>query len=888
MRFMFTGGFNQDISGWDVSNVTNMEEAFYDNSVFNHDISSWDVSSVTSMRKMFVGATAFNQHIGSWDVSNVTNMSGMFSGASAFNGDIGTWNVSSVTRMDSMFDGAASFDQDIGFWDVSSVTDMNSMFMDANSFNQDIGSWDVSSVTNMNSMFWGNTAFNQDIGGWDVSSVTDMTEMFDSTTAFNQDLDQWDVSSVVAIEYMFDSATGFNGSLKGWNLSSATSLEGMFYEATAFNGDVSGWNTSNVTSFLIMFFGATAFNQEVNDWDTSAVIDMDLMFYGATSFDQPIDNWDISSIQYMDMMFYEAVAYNQDLRTWDVSSIPFEPHEFAVGATAWEPDHKPLWGATPLVAPSAAAGADQSVEHSSIVTLDGSASTDDGAIDSYAWAQTLGETVTLSSATVAKPTFTAPELSVGDADLELTFELTVTDNDAVERRSSVTITVLAPTTNVPDAPTSLSATFGGDGLVVSFTAGSENGSAITNYEYEVDGDGTWQPLTPADGTSPVTITGLDHAEPLSLKLRAVNAIGSGPSSAALSVTLPTPASVFEEQRSTLARQIQSLAVQDLEADIFSTQQFMGAAVDRFIAAQRERSPSEILATRNNVPMQVATNARLSTRGAEINGSVFEQVGDFAGTQRRVMVGDFNIQRDTIGNTTANLSGTVAWETVREDHSMVGFYLNGHLSNSQVAGTFSGEKKRSGAALGAYGVYQLEERILASGFVSYGLDRNQLAVASDVLEIESSYLTRTATIGGALSGVMDYGSYEFRPELAISYGKTWIGEVGVTGTAYDLVDDTLSLQAGSVSIAKILLRPEITLDLNASNPSGEIARFSVSPRVQCGRTIGSTQSTRCGAGAEIGLTRASADGLSNIALKAIHDRIGASRRSSVTLDFERRF
>ena len=40
--------FNGDISGWNVSNVTDMSGMFY-KSEFNGDISCWDVSSVTNM-----------------------------------------------------------------------------------------------------------------------------------------------------------------------------------------------------------------------------------------------------------------------------------------------------------------------------------------------------------------------------------------------------------------------------------------------------------------------------------------------------------------------------------------------------------------------------------------------------------------------------------------------------------------------------------------------------------------------------------------------------------------------------------------------------------------------------------------------------------------------
>ena len=44
---------------------------------FNQDISGWDVSSVTNMSVMFANVaqnfTQMNQDLSSWDVSNVTN-----------------------------------------------------------------------------------------------------------------------------------------------------------------------------------------------------------------------------------------------------------------------------------------------------------------------------------------------------------------------------------------------------------------------------------------------------------------------------------------------------------------------------------------------------------------------------------------------------------------------------------------------------------------------------------------------------------------------------------------------------------------------------------------------------------------------------------------------
>jgi surface protein len=189
--------FNQDISSWDVSNVTNMGYMFSSSS-FNQDIGSWDVSSVTDMEGMFCNATDFNQNISSWDVSNVTDMEGMFYNATDFNQNISSWDVSNVIYMGSMFDGTTAFNQPIGDWDVSSVINLVYMFEDATAFNQPIGDWDVSSVTDMSFMFNGataSTAFNQPIGDWDVSSVTDMTQMFYNAT-FNQDISSWSVENV--------------------------------------------------------------------------------------------------------------------------------------------------------------------------------------------------------------------------------------------------------------------------------------------------------------------------------------------------------------------------------------------------------------------------------------------------------------------------------------------------------------------------------------------------------------------------------------------------------------------------------------------------------------------------------------------------------------------
>ena len=100
-----------DITKVVTSNVTYMRGMFYTltNSVFNQNISSWDVSNVTDMIGVFHRANSFNQDISSWDVSNVQKMSDMFNTAKVFNQDISSWDVSNVTDCEGFSTGATAW-----------------------------------------------------------------------------------------------------------------------------------------------------------------------------------------------------------------------------------------------------------------------------------------------------------------------------------------------------------------------------------------------------------------------------------------------------------------------------------------------------------------------------------------------------------------------------------------------------------------------------------------------------------------------------------------------------------------------------------------------------------------------------------------------------------
>jgi surface protein len=71
-----------------------MSSLFEGLNTFNEDISGWKVGNVTNMNQMFFGATSFSGNVSSWDVSSVTNMREMFKGASSFNGNLCAWKDS--------------------------------------------------------------------------------------------------------------------------------------------------------------------------------------------------------------------------------------------------------------------------------------------------------------------------------------------------------------------------------------------------------------------------------------------------------------------------------------------------------------------------------------------------------------------------------------------------------------------------------------------------------------------------------------------------------------------------------------------------------------------------------------------------------------------------
>ena len=121
-----------DLSGFDTSNVTDMQYMFYVMpSLTTLDLSSFNTSKVTDMNHMFVGIPNLTSlNLSNFDTSNVTDMQYMFFNMRSLTTlNLSNFNTSKVTNMDSMFFGMSNLTTlDLSNFDTSQVTNIDFMF----------------------------------------------------------------------------------------------------------------------------------------------------------------------------------------------------------------------------------------------------------------------------------------------------------------------------------------------------------------------------------------------------------------------------------------------------------------------------------------------------------------------------------------------------------------------------------------------------------------------------------------------------------------------------------------------------------------------------------------------------------------------------------------
>jgi hypothetical protein len=289
-----------DLSTWDVSAGVNFTRMFKQ-AKFNSPVVGWAPGDGAVMTDMFRQNTVFNQDISGWDWSNIVDVSTMLAGTVAFDTALIDIDVRKVKTFNGMFNGSL-YTQSVRGWKLPTTTfaSMFEMFSGCYAWTgEGVETWDTGHINDFTRMFFGCTIFNGDVSGWNTGYGTNFIQMFCGTRAFNQPLDSWDVSLAISIKGMFSLTDMFNQPLNSWNTRNVTDFSEMFMYAKAFDQPLDKWDTRSGTTFVGMFrgdsvLGATVFNQDISTWNLAASKLLSYMFAANRVFNQDLSAWSVA------------------------------------------------------------------------------------------------------------------------------------------------------------------------------------------------------------------------------------------------------------------------------------------------------------------------------------------------------------------------------------------------------------------------------------------------------------------------------------------------------------------------------------------------------------------------------------------------------------------
>jgi hypothetical protein len=360
-----------------------------------------------------------------------------------------------------------------------------------------------------------------------------------------------------------------------------------------------------------------------------------------------------------------------------------------------------------------------------------------------------------------------------------------------------------------------------------------------------------------------------------------------------SAQVGSPANEFDAHRDEIRQIVIDLAQSGLQNMMTTNRRLISSARTRFIRNRRGAEGCsdpcvEPPASRNDVAFDIDGTAQISNGTFSSQGTFFEQTGYGGDGPRRLFFGDFNVERSVDGTVSAQAAGRIAWERMISENTMFGYFIGAEIARASVDSAFVGHQDALGLSLGGYVVSELRNNLFANGYLSFGVGRNSLQLSNATLDLASSYSTRTLSLGFALTGVIEREGYEIWPELAFDYGLTHIGHIGLTGTAYGVIDNTLTLNAGRVSIASMTFAPEFRVPMDGLSVADSNALLTFAPRLVCEYVQALTAPNNCGGGAEFGVVTSSDDGLTQLEAKITVDRLSGRTRTGFLVNFERQF
>jgi hypothetical protein len=263
-----------------------------------------------------------------------------------------------------------------------------------------------------------------------------------------------------------------------------TNMSNMFSECytNAFNQDINAWDVGNVTNMSQMFYINKGMTFGLNSWNTSKVTTMSNMFYQSV-FNGNIGNWNVSAVQNMAGMFQQS-PINQDLSSWNFRGLNATANfdGFMNSVTSFS-----------------------TINYNALlISMNNNKSSGPYRSDlrpNFGSSRYYGSTSAAATARAAL----------------VTYGWTITDGGT--------------TSDVPDAPTSVSGTAGDAQVSLTWTAPIyTNGAAISDYtiQYSSNSGSSWDTFAHAASSSPsITVTGLTNNTAYIFRVAAVNSVGTG-------------------------------------------------------------------------------------------------------------------------------------------------------------------------------------------------------------------------------------------------------------------------------------------------------------------------------------------------------------------------
>jgi len=238
-----------DCTDIDVSGIENFDGLFaFDNELETIDLTGWDTSNVTNMNSMFWNCTKLKEVIGieNLDVSNVTTFGSLFDSCFSLKEiDISLWNTPNCLNCGYMFDSCTNLVAVNGLDELKLPKCKHLAYMFADCENlKSVEMSNVGTNTCATSCMFRNC---KNLETVKLSNIkfTKCNDMFAYCEKLNKlTLDNIDTSSVTTTERMFSSCTNLNtidGNIEDWDVSKVMAATGMFENCKNLKLDLSKW-----------------------------------------------------------------------------------------------------------------------------------------------------------------------------------------------------------------------------------------------------------------------------------------------------------------------------------------------------------------------------------------------------------------------------------------------------------------------------------------------------------------------------------------------------------------------------------------------------------------------------------------------------------------------